>query len=79
MADKYVKEKVMKVLDGSQIRKRRLALGISQVRLASLIGCHKNSMCRVEKGQRGGFELRYRATDALQKIAANRPPVRGLS
>jgi transcriptional regulator with XRE-family HTH domain len=36
---------------GDAIRKRRLALGLSQENLATLIGCHRNYVGNVERGE----------------------------
>ena len=36
---------------GITIRKRRLALGLSQERLAELIDCHRNYVGTVERGE----------------------------
>jgi len=36
---------------GAAIRERRVALGLSQEQLAEKVGCHRNYMGRIERGE----------------------------
>jgi transcriptional regulator with XRE-family HTH domain len=61
----------MDVLTAVEIRNLRNRLGLTQARLASLVGVTRNTISRLERGVTNDFELRYMATDALRRIPSS--------
>lgn len=57
-----VKENVM-IMTANQIREARIAAGISQRQLASLLKVHPNNLCRFELGKSQSYRLQVKATE----------------
>ena len=54
-------------LFGDVIRKRRTALGLSQESLAEGVGCHRNYMGRIERGEQNiTLDMMVRVAKALE-------------
>lgn len=52
---------------GDAIRKRRTALGFSQEQLAEGVGCHRNYMGRIERGEQNiTLDMMVRVAAALE-------------
>jgi transcriptional regulator with XRE-family HTH domain len=57
---------------GSAIRKRRLALGLSQEQLAERVDCHRNYVGNVERGEQNiSIDMLMRFTMALECTLAS--------
>jgi transcriptional regulator with XRE-family HTH domain len=52
---------------GATIRERRIALGLSQEELAEMVGCHRNYMGRIERGEQNiTLDMMIRVAKALR-------------
>jgi len=52
---------------GDTIRQRRTALGFSQEKLAEGVGCHRNYMGRIERGEQNiTLDMMVRVANALK-------------
>ncbi len=57
---------------GDAIRKRRTALGFSQEQLAEGVGCHRNYMGRIERGEQNiTLDMMVRVVKALKCTIAD--------
>ncbi len=56
---------------GDAIRQRRTALGLSQEKLAEGVGCHRNYMGRIERGEQNiTLDMMARVAKALKRSIA---------
>jgi transcriptional regulator with XRE-family HTH domain len=56
---------------GDVIRRRRTALGLSQEKLAEGVGCHRNYMGRIERGEQNiTLDMMVRVARALKRSIA---------
>lgn len=64
----------MKLLTVEEIRTKRIEMNISQARLANLVGVHKQSMYRFEKGTITSLKIQYNATNILNNLNPGQSP-----
>jgi transcriptional regulator with XRE-family HTH domain len=51
---------------GMAIRERRATLGLSQEQLAEMVGCHRNYMGRIERGEQNiTLDMMFRVSQSL--------------